>query len=101
MAANDPVPVAIHADPQTGAVVATTEDGELAPPDHDTNDFIWRSIVITGCVLVLIGGIGLVVGMYLPSNGRVSPDEVTNIFLVVFGFLAGLVAQRAGSSTRG
>lgn len=85
-------PVAIHADPQTGAVTATTEGTLLAAPDPPTNDFLWKAVVVTCCLLLFEIGSALVVGLFVPQHGFVAVELLQGIFLVVFGFVGGLLA---------
>lgn len=90
--------VTLTADPETGKVNAAPADGAiLPPPDNTTNDTIWKAIVFTSCYLVCAIGTALVVGMFLPLGGGVTPPEVTILFSLVFGFLSGLLARNAMS----
>lgn len=96
MAEESPPPFAIHGDPATGKLTASSEDAPiLHAPDDKTTDFIWRAIVLTACTLTLVAGCALVVAMFVASQGRVTAPEVTIIFTLVFGFLSGLLANKA------
>lgn len=95
MSVTDPAdsqPIAIHANPATGEVTASAEGVALPPPDKPTSDFLWKAVVVTCCVLLLEIGTALVAGMFLPSPGFVAVELLQGIFLVIFGFIGGLLA---------
>jgi hypothetical protein len=85
-------PVALHANPSTGLVTASAEGGRLPDPDPPTNDFLWRCVVLTCCLLLLVIGVALTVGLFVQARGFVAVELVQGIFLVVFGLVAGLLA---------
>jgi hypothetical protein len=92
--------VTLTGDPVTGKVSAAPADGgsTLPLPDDQTTDFIWRVVVLTACAIALVAGVAIVVAMFIPASGKVTPPEVTIIFTLVFGFLSGLLANKARST---
>jgi hypothetical protein len=87
---SDPA-VTITADPTTGTVVADAAP-VLHAPGAPTTDFLWRAVVMTCCYLIAVAGTALVLGMFLNWRGFVAVELVQGVFLVVFGFVAGLLA---------
>jgi hypothetical protein len=87
-----PGAVTLTADPTTHAVTAAAADAGLAQPDPPTNDFLWRIVILTCCLLLLVIGVALTVGMFVPARGFVAVELVQGLFLVIFGLVAGLLA---------
>lgn len=96
---SEPEPRPIVADATSGLVRnATKQEAEdltppvLHAPGAPTTDFLWRAVVMTCCYLIAVAGTALVLGMFLNWRGFVAVELVQGVFLVVFGFVAGLLA---------